>query len=238
MATDFYELFEPIPHISVRPFVFRDDVEGELISSVDVGWVDELRVKQINQKLGYDYVIVNSDIPKLRDKPDLLKKIISENEDIFIITCEQLHHNYMNYQKLFVPTSEIMDKIKLTKEKISEYTIGVHIRRTDNEKSISHSPDTLFDEIIDREIKNGMNVFLATDDRDVESWFLRKYPQHIFVQSAKEFSRGSITGVKDALVDMFCLSYTSHIYGSYWSSYSAVASRVNDTRLTILKSAD
>jgi hypothetical protein len=47
----------------------------------------------------------------------------------------------------------------------------------------------------------------------------------------KELNRNSQQGITDAVVDMFCLSKTKYIYGSYWSSFSDIASVIGDDKI-------
>ena len=238
MCCSFEDLFEPISNVPFTSLKSREDLEKKVTSSVNVNWANELRVKKTNQKQGYDYVILNEDIPHIKQtQPGLFKNIVSNNNNVLISSVRALSISANYYQKLFIPVSDIKAKIESIKKKITEKTIGLHIRRTDSEKSIEFSPIKLFEEVVDKEIKAGKNIFLATDDAEVEQFFLDKYPQQILVNPNKEFNRNSKEGVQDAVVDLFCLSNTTHIYGSFWSSYSKAAARFHNADLTILKTA-
>jgi len=235
----FGTLFDPMPNVQVLPLKSRIELEKKVVSSVNLKGTDAEEVKRKNLAQGFDYVILNEDIPYIKqNQPELFNKAVSENKNILIISLHALSPSKRFYQKLFIPRPDILAKINTIKQHISENTIGLHIRRTDSEKSIEFSPTELFESVVEREIKNGKNVFLATDDTEVEQLFLNKYPGKILVYATKEFNRESIEGAKDAVVDMFCLSYTSHIYGSFWSSYSKTAARLHNAKLTIIKTPE
>lgn len=115
--------------------------------------------------------------------------------------------------------------------------IGVHIRRTDNKHSIENSPIEAFLQVMDNEVKNNANVvfFLATDDDEVEKELSQKYNVIIHKTFGNSKSRNSSSGIKDAYVDMLCLSKCSKIYGSYGSSFSEMAALIGDVPLEIVR---
>ena len=105
--------------------------------------------------------------------------------------------------------------------------IGVHLRRTDNVKSIMQSPIELFIEKMDAAIESNPNCkfFLATDSPDEEKQLSNRYGDRIIINDKKDLSRNSQEGIQDALVDLVCLSRCRVIYGSYFSSFSIAASQ-------------
>lgn len=117
--------------------------------------------------------------------------------------------------------------------------IGIHIRRTDNTVSIENSPLELFIENMDREMeKHSGNCafFLATDDNEIKTTLLRRYgAEHIFTRTGIELSRAAQSGIRDAYIDVLCLSKCSKIYGSYWSSFSECAAEIGNIPLFICK---
>jgi hypothetical protein len=132
-----------------------------------------------------------------------------------------------NHYKVFSPTNEIQNRIENKTSCFSQYTIGLHVRQTDNTIAIDNSPIELFKIKIEEEIaKNSKaNFFLATDSPEVEKELINEFGAKIIVTS-KELNRNSENGIMDALVDMYCLSHTKLIYGSYWSSFSEVAALI------------
>ncbi len=139
------------------------------------------------------------------------------------------------FQKLFVPVAAIHEVVKSYEEQFSDYTIGVHIRRTDHSIAILQSPDELFLERVKHEIDlhHDTKVFLATDSNDVKSTFVAAFGNRVVMQP-DESSRSSIDGIRSGLVDMYTLSLTKKIYGSAFSTFSMVAASLGDNQLEIL----
>lgn len=111
--------------------------------------------------------------------------------------------------------------------------IGIHIRRTDHVYTIQHSPDELFEKEMDRMCKNNSNCvfFLATDDKDVEEKFRKKYniiPRHCF---SKEVLRSTKNGMLDACVDLWTLSRCKEVWNCCGSTFSRLAAFIGDIPL-------
>lgn len=111
-----------------------------------------------------------------------------------------------------------------------ETAVGVHIRRTDNQKSIEGSPLTAFLQAM----RNMPDAFfiVATDDvavkQEIEKEFLGRclFP-------AVVLSRKSEEGMVHSAVDFFALAKCTKILGSYYSSFSDFASRYGSIPLRI-----
>lgn len=114
--------------------------------------------------------------------------------------------------------------------------VGIHIRRTDNKHSIENSPIEAFWQIMDSEVgANPETIFyVATDDAEVEMELKQKYNVIAHKTFGDSKSRDSASGIKDAYVDMLCLSKCSKIYGSYGSSFSEMAALIGDIELEIV----
>lgn len=78
-----------------------------------------------------------------------------------------------------------------------------------------------------------VNFYLATDDKETQHQLLNRFRSKMIVYH-KVLDRNLEKGVIDAVVDMYCLSNTKYIYGSYWSSFSDIASRVGNIELKVL----
>ena len=77
------------------------------------------------------------------------------------------------------------------------------------------------------------NFFLATDDAALKRELIAKYGNRIITQQAP-VSRSSIEGMRDAVVDLWCLASASRIIGSYWSSFTDTAAELFDAPLEIV----
>ena len=118
----------------------------------------------------------------------------------------------------------------------ASYTVGVHIRRTDNVKSILNSPIQAFKDAIENEIKNNANVlfFLATDDEDLKSQLQSDYPNRFLTQRTC-VRRDTLQGINEAVVDLYCLASTHKLLGSYWSSFTDTAAEIGQMPVEIIK---
>lgn len=130
-----------------------------------------------------------------------------------------------NLHTLFIPTDEIQCDIDKITQHFSPQTIGIHIRRTDNSQSIKNSPIESFEQMMQTELKKDSNMtfYVASDDNEVKTYLKNKYPQNV-ITIFEDTSRNTTKGMHFAVVDLFCLSKTNHIIGSYYSSYSHIAS--------------
>ena len=188
-----------------------------------------------NRLLGIGYCLKEGDFYDLISNNKIaLDKIAKKNKNIYITTTQEFGDNYNNF-KVFSPKESIQNSIDNQVSKFNKNTIGIHIRRTDNSKSILQSPTELFISKMEEELyKNPeVNFFLATDDTETEHQLLNRFGSKIIVYE-KELDRNLEKGIIDAVVDMYCLSNTKYIYGSYWSSYSDIASRVGNIELKVL----
>lgn len=157
-------------------------------------------------------------------------------------------NNFEQVRNLLLPSQRIIQKVN---DIMNPYTqgsdsnpgkqkgnvYGIHIRRTDNKRSIDNSPLEEFDRVMTELVKEKGDVvfYLATDDAEVEKDFKSRYNiiEHSTFGDSK--SRDSSTGIMDAYVDMLCLSRCDVIYGSYGSSFSEMASLIGNKELEIVR---
>lgn len=188
-----------------------------------------------NKLLGVGYCIKEIDFYNLILKnKKRIDKIAKNNKNIYIATSQEFGDNYNEFN-FFFPSLQIQKIIDEQVFKFSKNTIGIHIRRTDNLNSIAKSPTELFISKIEEELhkNNDTTFYLATDDKATEQQLLNKFGSKIIVYQ-KVLNRNLEKGIIDAAVDMYCLSNTKYIYGSYWSSFSDIASRVGNIELKVL----
>lgn len=128
-----------------------------------------------------------------------------------------------------------MNKAEKIIPKGSRY-VGFHIRRGDNIRSIQMSPTELFIDKMDELLGQGVKkFFLSTDSKSEEDKLKKRFEDHIITTGNKVLNRKSQQGIKDALLDLVCLSRSAEIYGSYWSSFSETAALWNGvSKLTVL----
>ena len=124
------------------------------------------------------------------------------------------------------------------RERINHHTVGVHIRRTDNTWSVENSPLELFEDAMEVQMEKDSetNFLVCSDDEKVKDYFRNspKWSGRVFSPNG-ELNRGSESGILQAAGEMFALSSTRLILGSYWSSFGEIAARIGDVELQIVK---
>ena len=141
----------------------------------------------------------------------------------------------MLFRSGFKPIPALERTIQARTAAFEKHTVGLHIRRGDHSRSIKHSPLSLFIDAITQEIDQNAdtNFYLASDSLQVKRKLLDQFGDRIITQLAAA-NRNSEEGMQDAVVDLYALSKTRKIYGSYWSSYSRVAANISNVELIVL----
>jgi hypothetical protein len=115
-------------------------------------------------------------------------------------------------------------------------TVGMHIRRTDHRNAIKYSPDRLFIKAARKVIASGYKIFLATDNAATEKSMHQLFPGAILTFPKKDDLQNrwprpfTASATEDDLLELFILSRTVYILGSYWSSYSYLAIVLNGSK--------
>lgn len=163
------------------------------------------------------------------------QKLPQKVRNYFFSTCHEFDFD-RKYLSCLRPVKSIRDMVDKNTLSFTGKTIGIHIRRTDNLESITESPVDRFIQAMRYEVEAdpAVNFFLATDDPEVESMLIQKFAGKVCIYK-KDYSRSTEKGIKDAMVDLYSLANTCKIYGSYYSSYSHLASRIGDIPLTIIR---
>lgn len=110
------------------------------------------------------------------------------------------------------------------------------MRRGDNVPAAKVSTLDKYYKAMDIELgKNPEHLFyVASDDYSVKEEMKRRYGKSILYTDLC-LERNSVQGMKDAVVDLYCLGKTDKILGSHYSSYSLVASRLFNSPLVLIK---
>ena len=230
LGAAFHDIFLPIPNVE-----FCADY-GKLISTYNKKGLNLLISRIWNRIKGIGAYFSPSNVDAINkvgtDSEDyscffsVVSKYLANNRSVAFSTCNYLM--VLPNADIFHPVQELMDEIDRISDCFTANTYGLHIRRTDHMLAINGSPDEAFFKIIDDCLSEDGNCmfFLSTDDKNVETLFKNKYEGHILVHD-KTFGRGSLSGIKDAVIDMWLLSRTNRIYGSSYSSFSGMASLIN-----------
>lgn len=189
--------------------------------------LDKLRLSRL-RKYKYNLVLTDSRIVKMRRENTDFFTLFKNHPSIYIETC--LH---------FFDDSKITDFLEINPEVINEaqviynefkpFTYGMHIRCTDNHISKKYSPPSAFKELVRNKLRKERKAhfFLATDSKSVEKEFIDEFKENITTTNNDVLDRNSKDGIKNALIDMICLSRTKKIYGSYYSSFSYVSAMLS-----------
>jgi hypothetical protein len=139
----------------------------------------------------------------------------------------------------FVLTDELAQIVDAVSSRFDQYTIGVHIRRGDSKKSVLYSPLEAFISQMNSEIANAgrTSFYLATDCQTTDKRLKELFGSRI-ISFDREYGRDTCRGIKDAVVDLYCLSRTAKLIGSYWSSFSNTAAELSGIEKTIIKRPD
>ena len=78
-----------------------------------------------------------------------------------------------------------------------------------------------------------MFFYIATDDRDELKNLEDRYGDRIISYREKTWGRDTPEAIKDALIDILCLSRCTKIIGSSGSGFSLVAAGMGDIELII-----
>ena len=102
--------------------------------------------------------------------------------------------------------------------------------------SIMESPTDLFIEQIKKEIEccENANFYLASDSEEDKRILIETFGKRI-ITSGKPPDKNSVSGMQEALIEMYTLAQTHKIVGSSRSSYSEVAAQINNIECVILK---
>ncbi|NJL12527.1 MAG: hypothetical protein HC913_05695 [Microscillaceae bacterium] len=231
---DFFSCFMPIQNMSLQ----NERIEKNQLKILFKKIIK--KIKKISGQ-GYNVHIYVQDIYNLIEK-GLSKEDfknyfnnISQNKLIYIEANWDFYPLSCSPYNLFRPSHLIQNKIAFFSAKFPDKIIGVHIRRKDHKIAIHHSPTKKFIDIINQELEkdNAQSFFLATDCEETEKALLEAFDEKVFTYS-KIKDRNTPDGIQEAIADLFLLSKTKKIYGSYWSSFSEVASKIGGIELIIV----
>lgn len=163
----------------------------------------------------------------------------ARNRRVYLASCVYFHPQPDDKLfKLFKPIASLQQRIDACSEYFNEHTIGIHIRRTDNIASITQSPTELFikqmEEIVEHQPDT--TFYLATDSEE-EKQTLRQAFGNRIITSPHAAERHSLSGMQEALIELYMLSRTSRIIGSMQSSYSETAAQIGRIQCEFINKA-
>lgn len=223
----FKDLFKPIAFIT-PPY--------HVIELSELNWKDvpghrlNLHLPDKLRKCFYDVVFMPHNSPdEFEGMVNIFRKNTGKWPNVYIYKencfCRD---SYMgNYADIFQPQEDIQRRIDEITKDWDGHVIGLHVRRTDNMRAIQNSPIERYYQIIEKEVELDSNVrfYLATDSEEVKHDLTSRFGKRI-ITIPLCLKRSSLQGMKDAVVDLYCLASTSRIYGSSASTYSMLAGKI------------
>jgi hypothetical protein len=121
------------------------------------------------------------------------------------------------------------DRISGIASQFDPWTIGVHIRRTDNIKAIEGSPTLEFVAAMERSVSADPRTrfYLATDCTVTKKEMSERFADRIITDRIPAV-RSSKEGMQQALVELYTLSRTSFLLRSHFSSFSRTAAEIGN----------
>ncbi len=190
----------------------------------------------LNNQLANLYAAQEMDIAKSGRDMDLgfitqigkkMASFMESKEDLkFISSCYRLYPMQSHYN-YFIPVEGITDNVERMAKKFKK-TIGLHIRRSDHEVSKSFSTTDRFLEITNEILTKNpeYSFFLSTDDGPTKKSLLAAHGSKIITNEISSYDRNNEEAVKEAVVDLYCLSRTLKVIGSHQSSFSQTAADI------------
>lgn len=139
---------------------------------------------------------------------------------------------------LFVPSSPVRSLLDTRLPLLTPHTVGLHIRRTDNQMSALRSPLSAFEAAMAADIARDPEAtfYLATDDASVAETLASRHPGRILTSPCQTSvgatsssqtnrrgfyaGRSDVQGMQEAVAELFTLIACPRFHGSYWSSFS------------------
>lgn len=238
LRAPFNELFCPLPD----DITLYEPSDVEYALKWEMPRKKNLYASTIYQTLAYKAVY--SDTSNLigycgRDEA-LRQEICSMKGNILIISGLSIGgYDAERMRMMFKPSQAVAKIIESRTSRFDAHTVGVHIRRTDNVRSIEDSPLHLFVGEMERILQQEplTRFFLATDDAGVMRELTGRFGDKI-ICGDDNVSRDTLRGMMHATADLWALASTSRILGSFYSSFTDLAAVLGDIPLQIIVSPD
>jgi hypothetical protein len=129
----------------------------------------------------------------------------------------------------FRPIPMLTERISKIADHFDPWTIGVHIRRTDNLQAIDGSPTLEFVAAMERALSADPRTrfYLATDCEVTKNEISDRFGDRVMTDRTPAV-RSSKEGMQQALVELYALSRTSYLLRSHFSSFSRTAAEIGN----------
>lgn len=235
---DYSDLFEESENIRVHTIYHLGYKNRYALKS----FASDCLLNKLKKRLKYFDAGMTTDLYAEKGEIGIIEELENNPAVCFMSSGQNcIDEHFEPSRDLIKPSAEIQERVdKIMTPYRDKRLIGIHIRRTDHTEAIANSSLESFTDIMKREcsdsIKNsGKEVFfyLATDDSEIEKKLFEEYPCIPHISFANQKSRNTSAGMKDAYVDMLCLSKCEKIYGSFASSFSKMAAVIGNVPIEI-----
>jgi hypothetical protein len=235
LGCPFEELFEPIPGLAGVENFRPPKIANEYDPTRNLLRKSRAAVALVKAARGLGKAIRNSgsrrrylgvhDVEGLLDHPEKILELF-KHYDVEIRTFYRFWRGKKDFEG-FEPAAPIRRAIEGYADRCRG-AIGVHVRRSDNSIAIANSPLEAF---IGRmraivETDGSARFFVATDSPEVLGTLIDAFGERIAHHPKESLERGDPRAIKDALTDLYCLASCDRILGSFWSSFTDVASEI------------
>lgn len=230
----FNKLFKDILGIKIKT-VYTLSLKGKHVWKSIIG---KTFIKFLKKRSYYFSSEKTSQLYKYGGEEGIEKVLTGYND--FCIKANEAYAEMLHLTEvidILKPAEDIERKVNdIMSQFINKEVIGVHIRRTDNISAIKNSPLEAFIACMKKLQDTIPDVifYVATDDKEVEKSIMQRFPVIAHSYFSNEKSRRTENGMKDAYVDMLCLSKCKKIYGSFGSSFSQVAALIGGIECIIV----
>lgn len=220
----FGQLFQPleIPRLTLRNAALTDYILNDRPRKKN------FFIPRLFQRIRFTGCLHEDEVTQRTYRNFDFRRWVLSNKRSYLSACLQFHPgDYQNSFVSFIPIPELQERINERCKEFTMHTVGIHIRRTDNIISIEKSPTELFIVRMKEEIEkdNDVRFYLASDSPEEKKRLTTIFGDRI-ITHWRPVSRSTPEGVQDALVELYTLSRTQKIIGSYYSSYSETAAEV------------
>lgn len=202
----------------------------------DTSSLRHLYLPSFLRRLRYAKVYENYNFRNPGNRPSLQEQIARDKPEkrFAVYSMHQCGPNYP-LKQMFRPVPEIEEQVHALVPDNAGPVIGVHIRRTDHVEAIRHTSVSRYEEVMAAEIQARPDVrfYLATDDADIKQRLLDRFGKERIITAQTPLRRDSQEGMHGAVIDLFALSRTEKLIGSYYSSYSEIAAELGGIELVI-----
>jgi hypothetical protein len=229
-SAGFLELFEPVPEIDIQSKIA--DV------SVRFAFSERRSMSVFRRLVGFSHwgEALEGKLDSLfyGNREPLKLNVIRamSRKDLICIRSDAGWFYPENFEWL-VPILELRSRIEAMSARFEPGTVGIHIRRGDHYQAIAANPlNGFLAAIVERlRARPETRFFLSTEEPNIREQ-VRRVAGNSILTHEQDTSRTTLKGMMTAVVDLFCLSNCSEIWGTYGSSFSETAHHLRKAPLS------